>query len=687
MQPQISTRPDLVAKELSWLSFNERVLQEAKDRTVPLIERIRFLGIFSSNLDEFFRVRVAELKRLILIENEGETHDAGERLLKEIQLKLHGLQEQFDEVYRQILLELARRNIFLVNEQQLSARQGEWVRQFFQERIALVLSPILLDEEDELPSLQDDLIYLAIDLRLVDGRQLYGLLEVPTRQFGRFIPIPVDRAPRKKSYIILDNIIRYCLREIYQKVFDVESVAAYTVKVTRDAELELSEGISQSLLDKLSSSLKRRLSAEPVRLVYDREMPARMTNFFIRKLKLSSYDSMIPGGRYHNFKDFIDFPDVGRRGMLNPPLPELRSAAFDRHRNSFDAIAAGDILLYYPYHSFRHFTDWLREAAIDPQVTRIAISLYRVARNSQVVNAMMTAARNGKQVKVIVELRARFDEQANIEWAKTLTEAGVEVEFGIPTLKVHSKICLIKRLEAGREVGYAHIGTGNFHERTARTYTDFSLFTTHPGITKELDQLFEFISHSYKRFEFRHLLISPLTMRDSVTRLIQREINIARAGRAAKITLKVNNLVDERIIDQLYAASQAGVTIRLIVRGMCALKPGIAGLSENISAISIVDRFLEHPRVLIFGNDGDPDLFISSADLMARNLDGRVEVGCPIYDPALKQRVLDIIALQLNDTVKARLIDPQQRNDYVERVGRRKIRSQLAIFDHLKKNP
>ena len=677
-------------KEISWLGFNERVLQEAMDRKVPLIERVRFLGIFSNNMDEFFRVRVADVNRRIIIAREETDADltlkTEKKLLKDIQNKVKQLQSGFDETYHQIIEELAQRNILLLDESQLTDEQGQWVRDYFQNELQPVLSTWLLDDREALPDLQEKSIYLAVDLVLENSKTLYSLIAVPTEKLSRFVPIPRRYSGGKKAFVILDNIIRYCLKDVYNEVMHVAQVSAYTIKLTRDAELEKDEAITESLLEQLSTGLKRRLVAAPVRFIYDRKMPDEMVEFFVRKLKLSSREDLTPGGRYHNFKDFIGFPEVGRGHLVYKPMERLHSPAFTRHRNLFRAIREGDVLLYYPYHSFIHFTDLLRQAAIDPKVTSISISIYRVAKDSRVVQALIMAAQNNKQVNVNVELQARFDEEANIEWAKRLTDAGVRVEFGIPNLKVHTKICLIKRIEKGQEVKYAHVGTGNFHEGTAQIYTDFSLFTCHPGITEEVDKVFDFLGHSYRHFKFKHLWVSPLNNRENFCNRIKREIANANHGKTAKIILKANNLVDSEIIDLLYKASKAGVKIRLIIRGMCCLTPGVTGLSENISAVSIVDRFLEHARVSVFHNGGDSEVVISSADLMQRNLDFRVEVGCPIYSPALKKKVIDILEIQFLDRAKARVIDAEQTNSYLARGNRKKIRSQVEIYHYLKRH-
>ncbi|MFM4995038.1 polyphosphate kinase 1 [Aeromonas sanarellii] len=682
----MSTDRQYEEKELSWLSFNERVLQEAMDKTVPLIERVRFLGIFSSNQDEFFKVRVSDVKRRILINEVHGGDDEAKVLLRAIQQKVMALGEAFDNTYKELLLALARHNIFLVNENQLSDAIQQWLRVFFREKVLRHIIPILLNKEvNPVKFLKDEHTYLAIEMKKNGQVIQYALVEVPTDDLPRFFQLPPEGTRRKKQIIILDNVIRFCLDEIFKGFFDYDEIAAYAVKLTRDAEYDLSDQLDLSLVDKMSDGLKQRLTAMPVRFVYEREMPAAMISFLKLKLQISSYDAIMPGGRYHNFKDFIGFPNVGREYLENPKLPALDCRDFDGFVNAFDAITRQDILLYYPYHKFHHFTELVRQAAFDPAVSAIRINIYRVAKKSRIIHSLIDAANNGKKVTVVVELRARFDEAANIDWANILTDAGVKVVFGVPSLKIHSKLCLITRHENGEAVRYAHIGTGNFNEKTAKIYTDFSLLTRHPDITAEVESVFEYIEYPYRRYKFNHLLVSPINSRRQLYRLIDNELANAKAGQPSGITLKINNLVDRDLINRLYAAGQAGVPIQMIIRGMCALRPGVPGLSDNIRVISIIDRFLEHPRVMVFHNKGNPQLYISSADWMSRNIDGRIEVGTPIYDERLKQRILDILELQLGDTCKARVIDADQRNEYVKRGNRRKVRSQVAIYDYLKR--
>ncbi|MFM5165603.1 polyphosphate kinase 1 [Aeromonas veronii] len=682
----MSTDKQYEEKELSWLSFNERVLQEAMDKTVPLIERVRFLGIFSSNQDEFFKVRVSDVKRRILINEVHGGDDEAKVLLRAIQQKVMALGEAFDNTYKELLIALARHNIFLVNENQLSDAIQKWLRVFFKEKVLRHIIPILLNKEvNPVKFLKDEHTYLAIEMKKNGQVIQYALVEVPTDDLPRFFQLPPEGTRRKKQIIILDNVIRFCLDEIFKGFFDYDEIAAYAVKLTRDAEYDLSDQLDLSLVDKMSDGLKQRLTAMPVRFVYEREMPAAMISFLKLKLQISSYDAIMPGGRYHNFKDFIGFPNVGRDYLENPKLPAIDCRDFDGFVNAFDAITKQDILLYYPYHKFHHFTELVRQAAFDPAVSAIRINIYRVAKKSRIIHSLIDAANNGKKVTVVVELRARFDEAANIDWANILTDAGVKVVFGVPSLKIHSKLCLITRHENGEAVRYAHIGTGNFNEKTAKIYTDFSLLTRHPDITAEVESVFEYIEYPYRRYKFNHLLVSPINSRRQLYRLIDNELSNAKAGQPSGITLKINNLVDRDLINRLYAAGQAGVPIQMIIRGMCALRPGVPGLSDNIRVISIIDRFLEHPRVMVFHNKGNPQLYISSADWMSRNIDGRIEVGTPIYDERLKQRIMDILELQLSDTCKARVIDADQQNEYVKRGNRRKIRSQVAIYDYLKR--
>lgn len=673
-----------IEKELSWLSFNERVLQEAADKSVPLIERIRFLGIFSNNLDEFYKVRFADVKRRILINQERGINDNSKHLLTKMQTKALRLNERFDELYAELIRDMARHRIFLVNETQLNETQQNWVRKYFRKQVLPHITPLMMrDDIDVLQFLKDEYAYIAIDLRSGEQSQ-YALIEVPTDHLPRFVMVPEQKRKHRKTIILLDNIIRYCLDELFSGFFDYDELNGYAMKMTRDAEYDLNYEVEHSLIEQMSEGVNQRLTAMPVRFIYEREMPQAMLDFLCRKLKVSNYDSLIPGGRYHNFKDFIDFPNVGRDYLENKPLPPMACADFNGYANKFDAIKAQDILLHYPYHTFEHISEWVRQASFDPKVLSIKINIYRVAKDSRLMNSLIDAVHNGKAVTVVVELQARFDEEANIEWSKVLTEAGVHVIFGVPGLKIHSKLLLISRREDDEIVRYAHIGTGNFHEKNARIYTDFSLLTADSELTNEVRGVFNYIENPYRPIKFHHLIVSPRNSRKQLYRLIDNEIANAEQGLKAEFTLKANNLVDKGLVNKLYEASGAGVNIRMIIRGMCSLVPGVEGVSDNIKIISIVDRFLEHPRVMITHNNGDPQVYISSADWMTRNIDHRIEVAAPIRDERLKQRIIDIVNIHFTDTVKARWIDKEMSNSYVARGNRKKVRSQIAIYDYLK---
>ncbi|MFM2589058.1 polyphosphate kinase 1 [Vibrio sp. TBV020] len=680
----MSTEKLYIEKELSWLSFNERVLQEAADKGVPIIERIRFLGIFSNNLDEFYKVRFADVKRRILINQERGHNDNSKHLLTKMQTKALKLNERFDELYSELIRDMARHRIFLVNEHQLSPSQHKWIKKYFRKKLLPHITPILLREDiDVLQFLKDEYAYIAVDLRQADQSQ-YALIEIPTDHLPRFVMVPEKKGRQRKTIILLDNIIRYCLDELFNGFFDYDKLNGYAMKMTRDAEYDLNYEVEHSLIEQMSEGVNQRLTAMPVRFVYEREMPEAMLSFLCSKLKISHYDSLIPGGRYHNFKDFIDFPNVGREYLENKPLPPMQCKDFIGYANKFEAIKAQDILLYYPYHTFEHISEWVRQASFDPKVTSIKINIYRVAKGSRLMSSLIDAVHNGKQVTVVVELQARFDEEANIEWSKLLTEAGVHVVFGVPGLKIHSKLLLISRRENEEIVRYAHIGTGNFHEKNARIYTDFSLLTADPELTHEVRGVFNYIENPYRPIKFHHLIVSPRNSRKQLYRLIENEIANAQQGLEAELILKANNIVDKGLINKLYEASSAGVKIKMIIRGMCSLVPGVEGVSDNIEIISIVDRFLEHPRVIIAHNNGEPQVYISSADWMTRNIDHRIEVATPILDERLKQRIIDIIAIHFTDTVKARWIDKEMSNQYVQSDTQDKVRSQVAIYDYLK---
>jgi len=637
-------------REISWLSFNARVLQEAEDPAVPVIQRLRYLGIFSSNMDEFFRVRVAEVRRLISVSS-GVTRQQAKDLLAFIQKRFLELQKRFEKIYNQVLTDLRARRIYMVNERQLDPGQLAFVQAYFTQTVLPELEPILLRDGQSIPALNDESIYLAVDIR--SGEEFnYAVVEVPTDRLPRFLEIPRRKGKGGKVFIALDNVLRACLSQMFRGVLSIDAADAYCFKFSRDAELDIDTGISQSLIEKMETSLKQRKKADAVRFVYDADMPERLLSYLRRRFGFGKYDSMIAGGRYHNSKDFIGFPNVGPKYLEFKPLPPIRVRRLDQPGSMFDSIRKRDVFLYYPYNPFDYIIDLLKTAALDPQVTSIKICLYRVARDSRVVDALVNAVQNGKRVLAVVELAARFDEAANIDWAQRLTESGIDVIFGIPGLKVHSKILLIERMEENGVRFYSHIGTGNFNENTAKLYTDFTLITRDQHIGKDIFNVyvFDFLQYNYKRPRYRELLVSPHSTRPAIMAMIENEIDNARAGYRGSMTLKCNNLVDKQLVMK----------------------------------ISIVDRFLEHPRAYVFYNRGKPRYFIGSADLMTRNLDYRVEVLCPVHESKAQKMIQDILDQQWNDNVKARVIDQNQLNDRVtpkKKVAR--IRSQETIHRYL----
>lgn len=672
-----------IPKEISWLSFNARVLQEAENKETPLLERFKFLGIYSNNLDEYFRVRVAGLKRLSLLSSKskeilGYSPKATLKTIHEIVLSHN---EKFEKIYSGLLHELAKHNTHIINEKQLNQEQSEFVRSYFHKEVRTRLMPFLIEKETTLPNLTDDAIYLAIHLSSSDKKR-YALLEVPSNVLPRFVVLP--EKDDNKYIIFLDDIIRFGLKEIFF-IFDFDDISAYTIKLTKDAELDIVDDISENYIEKLSKSLQLRKRGTPVRFIYDRTIPADLLKMITKKLKFGPDDAIIPSNRYHNFKDFMNFPNPGRKKLFNEPLVPIPHHDILSGKSILSVIKKKDIMLFFPFHPFDHFIDLLREASLDPYVTSIQITLYRLARNSSVINALLNAVRNGKSVTTVVELQARFDEEANILWGNKLREEGVKVIYGVPGLKVHSKLCLITRLKSNVTQRYAAVGTGNFNEDTARVYTDMLLLTTDKKITNEVFKAFNFFSVNYKKDNFYHLVLSPFFLRNKIILLIENEIKNAKEGRKAYIYLKLNNLTDTEVIDNLYEASKAGVKIKLIVRGMLSLIPGIKKLSEKIEAIGIVDRMLEHSRFFIFCDGGNEQTYISSADLMTRNLDHRIEVTCPIFDKTIKCEIRKLFEIQWADNVKARIFDATQSNTFV-RQGKNPVnQSQIEVYNWIKK--
>lgn len=679
-----------IHRDISWLAFNERVLQEANDPNVPLLMRLKFLGIFSNNLDEFFRVRVASMRRVSNLNKEAKATlgYSPKKILKAIHKRVIWQQQQFEKIYSQILEALEKHNIFIINEKELSEAQGEKVRNYFHAKVRPVLVPLMVSDIPEFPELKDGSVYLAAHLAKKDGSKQtrYTLIEIPSEKISRFLVLEGDN---KETFIILlDNVIRYCLTDIFA-IFGYDQCSAYTIKITKDAELDFDNDVSKSFLELMYTSIKQRVHGDTVRFIHDQEMPQDLLDFLIERMDLTEDDNIIGAGRYHNFKDFMGFPTLGPPELDNRPSPPLSNPLLDPKSHSlFKAVAQRDFLLHFPYHSYHPIIDFLREAAIDPKVKAIKITLYRVAKRSNIISALVNARKNGKKVTVVLELQARFDEAANIAWTRMLQEQGIQVLHGLQGLKIHAKLFFIEREEEEEMPPYfAHIGTGNFNEDTAKIYSDTSLFTAHKGITKEVKRIFNLIENRNRaRIKpFKHLFVSPYFLVDRLESLIDFEIDQAKAGKPAYIIAKVNSLCDEHMIKKLYEASNAGVRIQLIVRGLCSLVPQIQGKSENIEAISIVDKYLEHTRFYIFGNSGKELTYLASADWMERNLYRRIEVACPIYNKELQQEIKDMLLLQLKDNTKARWQNHPEGNVYKKTNPKQNIRSQNLIYEYLSK--
>ncbi|WP_086896183.1 polyphosphate kinase 1 [Flavobacterium sp. AJR] len=671
-----------IDREKSWLAFNARVLQEAADITVPLLDRLRFLGIFSNNLDEFFRVRYAAIRRLSLSGISGEKYLGGisaQQLVKDITEIVIQQQSESLRILSNIETELETENIFIITENEITKDQEEFLKNFFIEKLSPELVTIILNDLAEFPVLKDTLGYLAVRLEMNHTAEVrYAVIEIP-KTINRFVVLP---SHDDKHYIILiDDVIRHNLSSIFT-IFDYKSVSAHMIKITRDAQLDIDSDLSKSMLEKIATSVKDRRIGEPVRFIYDQLIEPDTLQFFLEKMKIISTDSIIPGGRYHNRRDYMNFPNLGRYDLLyktNVPLP---IPGLSMEGSILEKIGKKDYLLNAPYQSFSYVTKFLREAALDPKVTSIKITLYRLAKNSQIISSLINAAKNGKKVTVQIELQARFDEASNISYAEQMQTEGIELIFGIKGLKVHSKICVIERVDEDKTKRYGFISTGNFNESTAKIYTDVTLFTSHQQILKDISKIFEFFDINYRVHRYKHLIVSPHYTRSKFVKLIDREILHALAGRKTYIKLKMNSLSDFKMIDKLYEASNAGVKVQLQVRGICSLIPGIPGMSENIEAISIVDNYLEHSRVYIFGNAGLTEVYISSADFMTRNLDGRVEVTCPIYDQAIKNELIDNFNIAWKGNVKVRFHSYKLDNKYKARNHHAIFRAQLETYKY-----
>ncbi|MEI6583022.1 MAG: polyphosphate kinase 1 [Chitinophagia bacterium] len=683
-------KTQFIQRDISWLSFNARVLQEANDPTVPLSQRIRFLGIFSNNSDEFFRVRVATLKRMIELRNWHQKiniymEQDPQHILEEIQTIVLQQQNEFNRIWAGILKELKKEKVLLLDEKHLSREQKEFVTRYFEEEVRANIIPLMIESLPQMPYLRDKSIYLGVVMKKKQSayKNKFALIEIPTQTLSRFIQLPTSNG--QQSIILLEDVIRFNLPQIFS-YFGYENFESYLFKVTKDAELDIDNDVSTTFVEKIEKGLKNRRKGKPVRFVYDKEMDAALLEYLIRRLSLGKKSNIIPGGRIHNFRHFMDFPNLLQVSGVRRSQPFIHPDLVKSLRVT-DVILKKDVLLHFPYHSFNSLIDLLRESAMDPEVTSIKITAYRLASQSKVINALVNAARNGKEVVVMLELKARFDEENNLEWKKVLEEEGVKVLLGVPNLKIHAKLGIVKKRSGNKTIQYGFVSTGNLHEKTARVYGDHCLLTANRNVMADINRIFKYLENWQTGMaelkNCRTLLVCPLKMRKELQILIGKEIKEAKLGKPASIILKLNSLSDQALISRLHEAAQAGVNVQLIIRGIYC--PIIPPKKETIplQAISIVDEYLEHARVMIFHNQGEEKVFISSADWMVRNLDHRVEAAIPILEPELAKELKEIIQIQLKDNVKARILDPQLANDYVSSKGKRPIRSQVEIYKFL----
>ena len=666
-------------RELSWLDFNERVLQEAADITVPLIERLRFIGIFSNNLDEFYKVRYATVKRLALSKEKVKKFYKGENakdLLNLITERAIELQNRSNLILDFILKDLEKENIFIVDEKAIPKDSISYIESFFLDKIQPKLKIVLLNEKDDFPQLSESSCFLIIKVESQNKNLNYAIIQFPD-EFERFIVIKNQDV---KYVIMIDDIIRYHLFEIF-KIFNPSNISANMIKFSRDAELDFDDDISKSYLEKISQSVKDRLKGDPLRFVYDKEIDPNTLKFLLEKMNINSeIDSVIPGGKYHNKKDYMNFP-ILNNDLAYDKIEQLVIKDFYKHKTVFESIYERDFLVHTPFHKFNHILTFLSEASIDPDVKRICITIYRLSKLSSVANTLINAAKNGKEVIVQIELQARFDETNNIDYAKLMQDQGVKLIFGIPTLKVHAKVCVVEKLINNKILKYGFISTGNFNESTAKIYTDFTIFTSNQSLLDEISNVFEFFSFNYKKFKYEKLIISPYNTKKFFKSLIKNEIKNAKRGKDAFIKIKLNNITNYEMVEELYKAAEEGVKIYLIVRGICCLIPNQKNTHNNIELISIVDKFLEHTRMFIFCNNGKNKTYISSADWMTRNLDNRVEVTIPIEDEKISNQLNDIFSIYWNDNQKSRYVNSENNNEYRKNeLGI--IRSQSQVYNY-----
>jgi len=682
-------KKQFIQRDISWLSFNARVLQEANDPSVPLEQRIKFLAIFSNNTDEFFRVRVATLKRMIEFSEKRRKlnmhmEENPQQVLDTIQTIVLQQQNEFNRIWGGILKELRKEKIVLVDEKHLSKEQKNFVRTYFDEQVRSNVIPLMIESLPQFPYLRDKSIYLGIVMHKNNSayQQKYALIEVPVTAVGRFILLPSKDG--EQHIILLEDVIRFNLPYIFS-YFEYDYFESHIFKITKDAELDIDNDLSTTFVEKIEKGLKNRRKGKPVRFVYDKEMDAGLLEYLIRRLTLSRKSNLIPGGRIHNFRHFMDFPDVFKnKSNRRQPITHI---ALQNSMRVTDVIIKQDVMLHFPYHSFNPLIDVLREAAMDPDVRSIKITAYRLAPQSKIINALINAARNGKLVVVMLELKARFDEEANLKWKEILEEEGVKVVLGIPKLKVHAKLCIINKRVQNRTVQYGFVSTGNLNERTAKVYADHCLLTSNRNIMADINRIFKYLENWHvgnaPLRACKTLLVCPTGMRREIELLINKEIKNAKAKKQASIILKTNSLSDTRLIEKLYEAAAAGVEIKMVVRGIFCAMVENKKFKHPITAISIVDEYLEHARVMIFANGGNEKVYISSADWMVRNLDHRIEAAVPVNDPMIRQELIDIIHIQLRDNVKARVLNNELTNNYVTSASKKKVRSQIETYNYL----
>ena len=665
-----------VERDVSWMYFNHRILQEAEKEFVPLLERLSFLGIYSNNLDEFFRVRVASLNRMLERKLDKDTEQQIKKSLKTINKLNESYSKEYTEAVDRVFEELETHKIRLVTEANLNDEQKDFLSQFFYDKLNGSVNPIWLSEIEDLTVLEDNRIYLIFEkCEKKDNKKKYAIVKVPDRIYGRWVKIPSSDGFDNIMY--LDDVIRYCLPLVFLG-FKESTYRAYSFKFTKDAEMEMDNDADFGTMEKIALGVNSRKKGEAVRVIYDHEMPREMQRKLRDRLNTKELDASLAGGRYQNHKDLMSFPDCGRNDLKYDKWTPIMKPEFVSNESILDQIRQKDRFIHVPYHNFNGYIRVLREAAIKPEVKSIKTTLYRLAKDSKVVKALITAARNGKKVTAVVELLARFDEESNIKWSKRMQEEGVNVIFGVEGLKIHSKLLYIE----SKKGNIACIGTGNFHEGNAKIYTDYLMMTARPKIVNEVAKVFDFIDRPFSPFRFSELLVSPNSMKSRILRMLDTEIRNAGEGKEAWVKIKINHITDTDMVTKLYQASKAGVKIDIVIRGNCSLIPGIKGLSENIRCVGIIDRYLEHSRILIFANGGKPRYFLGSADWMPRNLLNRIEVLTPVYDEELQADLMRTISYGMRDTTNGRIVDGKGTNNFVEGEP---FRSQQELYKEYKK--